>query len=316
MGDKTGIAWTSATWNPLRGCTKVSAGCTYCYAETMAARFAGPSQPYEGTIVDGRWSGKIRLVPEALAQPLRWRRPRRIFVNSMSDLFHPDVPDDYIAAVFGVMAMAWRHTFQVLTKRPERMAKWVSSVTTEQIAIGLRRYDVDFSLDEDQVVATMNYVNGWARWREMPDDGNPCNGTKSRWPLPNVWLGVSVEDQRTAEARIPLLLDAPAAMRFLSCEPLLGKVDLAYSAFNGADSFGTMPGLGWVIVGGESGPKSRPCGVGWIGRIVADCARAKVPCFVKQLGSEPLGCDTLNMRHPKGGDPAEWPEALRVREFP
>ena len=121
---QTSIAWTDETWNPLRGCSRISEGCRHCYAETMAARFSGPGQPYEGTIRNGRWSGNVRIVPEKLGDPLRWTRPRMVFVNSMSDLFHDNVPNEFIAAVFGVIAAAPRHTFQVLTKRPARMLEW------------------------------------------------------------------------------------------------------------------------------------------------------------------------------------------------
>ena len=322
---KTLIEWTRGddgslgrTWNPLRGCTKVSAGCAFCYAEAVAARFSGPGQPYEGVVRDGRWTGTVKLVREHLSDPLRWAKPRRVFVNSMSDLFHEDVPDEYIAAVFGVMAAAPRHTFQVLTKRPERMVRWFS---------GPGR-----AIDWTEAAASW-LDNDGARGALLGSQERAYNARTGGKPLPNVWLGVTVENQHAAEDRIPLLVQAPAAVRFLSVEPLLGPVDLAYAAFNGADSVGTLPGIGWVIVGGESGPHARPCERKWIADVVADCRRADVPVFVKQLGarySDPVNgvagaslqvpADLVRVArrlvHRKGGDPAEWPEALRIQEFP
>ena len=202
MGDKTGISWTDATWNPLRGCSKVSAGCKNCYAETMAARFSGPGQPYEGTIRDGRWNGSIRLVPEKLSEPLRWKRPRRIFVNSMSDLFHDGVPFEYVAAVFGIMAACPQHTFQVLTKRPAR-------------AVEFFKWAEGNNHSHPETIC-LHYSRAYT--------AAPTPGVYS-WPLRNVHLGVSVEDQATADERIPLLLQCPAAVRFASYEPALGPVD-------------------------------------------------------------------------------------------
>ena len=190
MSDKTKIEWTDATWNPVTGCTMVSPGCDHCYAETIAHRFAGTAAYPDGFAVT--------LRPERLDQPLRWRRPRRVFVNSMSDLFHKDVPDEYIACIWAVMALAPQHTFQVLTKRHGRMRSL---------------------LDDDGFIQRVwNEMDGFLPRAKHPDE--------SRWPLPNVWLGVSVEDQQRADLRIPALLDTPAAVRFLSCEPLLRPVDL------------------------------------------------------------------------------------------
>lgn len=184
MSDRSNIEWTDATWNPVTGCTKVSPGCDHCYAETLAERFRDtPGHYYENGF-------DVQLRPEKLDQPLRWTRPRRIFVNSMSDLFHDQVPDEYIAKVFAVMARAEQHTFQLLTKRHGRMRSLLS--------------DDAFP---DAVV------------REL-------GGGLGGWPLPNVWLGVSVENQQWADTRIPALLETPAAVRFLSMEPLLGPVDL------------------------------------------------------------------------------------------
>jgi protein gp37 len=207
MGDNSNIEWTDATWNPVRGCALVSAGCTNCYAMRVAHRFSGDSQPYAGltklTSHGPVWTGDVTLWPDVLDVPLRWRRPRRIFVNSMSDLFHEDVPEEFIDKVFAVMALSPQHTFQILTKRPVRMRDYLLTVQND---------DKDF--------------NRWSNAGVEITD-SPCAVIDDAdWPLPNVWLGVSVEDQATADERIPLLLQTPAAVRFLSCEPLLGPVDL------------------------------------------------------------------------------------------
>lgn len=208
MSDKTSIEWTDATWNPLVGCSRVSAGCQHCYAERHAYRFARQrGSVYEGTArrVNGKptFTGRVNLNPRVLDQPLRWRVPRRIFVNSMSDLFHENVPDQTLDDIFAVMASAPQHTFQVLTKRLERMLDYVGA------PVGTKR-DMSHAL-----------------WRVHGDNPKRVYGAQKGWPLPNVWLGVSVEDQAAADARIPLLLQTPAAVRFLSCEPLLGPIDLS-----------------------------------------------------------------------------------------
>jgi protein gp37 len=255
MSDKSSIEWTEATWNPVTGCNKISPGCAHCYAETLAERFRGvPGHPFEHGF-------DVQLRPEKLTLPLTWKKPRRIFVNSMSDLFHDAVPDEYIDRVFAVMAVASQHTFQVLTKRPARMRAYIAA-------------------------------------RE-PLFGFP-------WPLAHIWLGVSVENQHWARERIPILLQTPAAVRFLSCEPLLGPVDLGQAH---ADQ--RYPGIDWVIVGGESGPKARRMELEWALSLVRQCQSARVPVFVKQLGKHhALRGD------PKGHDLSRWPEDLRVREFP
>ena len=237
MADKTGIEWTDATWNPVTGCTKVSEGCDHCYAETIAHRFAGTKAYPNGF--------DVTLRPERLDQPLRWKRPRKVFVNSMSDLFHKDVPDDYIARVFAVMALAPQHTFQVLTKRPGRMRSLLSSEDFESAVF----------------LATEGRFEGY-----FP------------WPLPNVWLGTSVENQKWADVRIPQLLDTPAAVRFLSCEPLLGPISLV------RDPAHPVEALDWVIVGGESGPGARPMHPEWARRLRDECFVFGVAFHFKQWG--------------------------------
>lgn len=332
MSGPTKIEWTDATWNPIRGCSRVSSGCEHCYAERQASRFSGPGQPFEGLARDGRWTGRVELIPEKLSEPLRWRKPRRVFVNSMSDLFHEGLTFEDVAAIFGVMAASPTHTFQVLTKRPAAMRRWFDRVESQ-------------GESPDTVVQRQAF-------RKIGEGFplHPVKGTlKSHpWPLPNVHLGVSVEDQATADVRIPLLLQTPAAVRFVSVEPMLGPVDIDQmwiplwwrpspsTALASGMVTPDMPAwtriggaaLDWVIVGGESGPNARPCEVGWIRSIVEQCRAAMVPCFVKQLGARPydlagdhmcpngdvpVGC-YLDITDRKGSDPAEWPADLRVRE--
>jgi protein gp37 len=263
----TGIEWTDETWNPTVGCTKITAGCKHCYAEGMHARLTAMgvekyAEPFR----------RVRPWPAALEQPLQWTRPRRIFVNSMSDLFHEDLPLEYIGQVFDVMQRAPQHTFQVLTKRSGRLAEVAAALP---------------------------------------------------WPG-NVWMGVSVENAGQIE-RIHDLARVPAAVRFLSLEPLLGRISAL-----------PLDGIHWVIGGGESGPGARECNVDWIRDIMARCALAQVPFFLKQLGAncidyvgqivgaagqvddsdEGIFSHYRRLRDRKGGDPSEWPEYLRVREWP
>ncbi len=291
MSDNSDIEWTDATWNPTRGCTKISPGCKNCYAETFAERFRGVlGHPYEQGF-------DPRLAPHKLDAPLRWRDPRRVFVNSMSDLFMDEVTDDYVAAVFGVMAYARWHTFQVLTKRAARMRlwhEWIQKAAPDGSDVA---YCAETAYEKVSEVSVTE---------KTPLDGRVI--LDAQWPLPNVHLGVSVEDRKYGLPRIEHLRETPAALRFLSIEPLLedlGRIDLR--------------GIGWVIVGGESGQRARPLNIGWI-RNVVDQARAQgVPVFVKQLGAKPTqesGLVPLRLKHRKGNDPSEWPEDLNVREFP
>ena len=338
MADRTKIEWSEATWNPVTGCTKVSEGCRHCYAEALAPKvFAGQTVTLElfddelaETVVRPRRFTDVRTHPDRVDKPLHWRKPRRVFVNSMSDLFHEDVPDEFIDQVFGMMALSPRHTFQVLTKRPERMRDYFAK-QRQQIIAGA------------PASATTQW-HIWAAASGMCDGANPpigwtWNRDGSRihgpWPLPNVWLGVSCENQETADERIPLLLDTPAAVRFVSAEPLLGAVDftrlreaelgLLYNTLSGigrwAPDDAGGPRIDWIITGGESGPEARPCDVAWIRSIRDQCAAASVPLFVKQFGafsSLVVGGEkcTVPLADPKGGDPSEWPEDLRVREWP
>jgi protein gp37 len=287
MGQNSKIEWTDATWNPVRGCSRVSEGCRNCYAERTAARFAIPGSVEAGNFVgyvetvNGHpaWTGKVDLIESKLEEPLRWKKPRRVFVNSMSDLFHESLSVRQIARVFSVMAEAGQHDYQILTKRAERLLVILAEIEA--------------------------YVREeWERF----------DGGRFTWPLPNVWLGVSVEDQVTADKRIPFLLQTLAAVRFVSYEPALGPVDFARlyghvsiggavdlcvdalrglytAAWKGRDSLPdrrlSERGAGkldWIIAGGESGPGARPASPRWFRDVRDQCAGAGVAFFFKQWG--------------------------------
>jgi protein gp37 len=256
MADNTGIEWTDATWNPVTGCDEVSPGCDHCYAKTLAERFRGTPGHYFENGFD------VQLRPERLDQPLRWKRPRMIFVNSMSDLFHKDIPDEFIARVFAVMALAPQHTFQVLTKRHGRMRSLLSD----------REFPGAVLRARDQ------YDTSLAPARQKP------RATFLNWPLSNVWLGVSVEDQARANLRIPALFDTPAAVRWISAEPLLGPVDLSEVWWARPNGMSFSTALNWVVVGGESGRGARPMQPAWARSLRDQCASAGVPFLFKQWG--------------------------------
>ena len=318
MGDKSGIEWCDATWNPATGCTKVSAGCDHCYAESEAHRRWG-----------GRPFGKVQFHEDRLALPLRWQRRRRIFVNSMSDLFHPKITDGQIMRVLDVMFRAHRHTFLVLTKRPERMRRFMRAwgdVSGEDFAKpklvrGPEATRLAHPSPRGQLFADMLEAMGTPPPGAAYPTFDGMEGMNG-WPAypVNTWLGVSIEDQKTADQRVPVLLDTPAALRFLSVEPLLGPVELnaAHLPQRGAanrtrDDATTID---WVIVGGESGPAARPCDTAWIRRIVDQCTEAGVPVFVKQLGRRPTGDALDGDAGPKGGNFEAFPADLRRREMP
>jgi len=297
---KSAIEWTDETWNPVVGCSIVSPGCTNCYAMKLAGRRLKNTPKYKGLTQGSKsgpvWNGQVRLWEKALLDPLHWRKGRKIFVNSEGDLFHESIPDEWIDRVFAVMALCPQHTFQVLTKRAERMCAYFHD---DQLGHRIMRH-----------------------WLPMAGFG------KSFYlPLPNVWLGVSTERQQEADERIPLLLQTPAAVIFISAEPLIGPIDL--SVIHGPNTpkvghplidIGVMKlieRLDWVIVGGESGPSARPFNIEWADNLIAQCSAADVPCFVKQLGSMPMSDGyPLELCDRKGGDEAEWPERLNVRQFP
>jgi len=290
MSDRSGIEWTDASWNPVTGCTEVSAGCDRCYAKTLAERFRGTSGHYYENGFD------FRLRPEKLDQPLRWRRPRRIFVNSMSDLFHDSVPDEYIARVFAVMSYAYRHTFQLLTKRHARMRSLLSSPRFVDL------FDREFCKIPD-----------WNDRYPALDFARPGHVYHlADGPLSNVHMGVSAENQQWADIRIPALRETPAAVRWISAEPLLGPIDLSrwitrdgymreYSGHHTMCAVGSSGGcfvpwcdcpchyepvdrLHWVVVGGESGLGARPMHPDWARNLRNQCQIAGVPFLFKQWG--------------------------------
>lgn len=287
MSTTSKIEWTDATWNVVTGCEKVSPGCDNCYAETFAERWRGIPDHHFETGFD------VTLRPERMNLPLSWKKPRKVFVNSMSDLFHKDIPDSYIAQVFATMARTPQHTYQILTKRHGRMRSLIGSLIDGGQSL------LEAAPDEETALALYDTV----------------------WPLPNVWLGVSVEDQKRADLRIPALVDTAAAVRFLSCEPLLGPVDLTrwmpaghaswqcqgsgcrrfYAGplqqhcpdcgregyWTGSHTGNGRPNgqpIGWVIAGGESGHGARPMSPDWARALRDQCAAAQVPFLFKQWG--------------------------------
>lgn len=295
---ETKIEWCDYTFNPWTGCTKVSPGCANCYAEPIAQRFSL-----------GSWgpSGVRKIASESYwEQPFRWNRAaakagerRKVFCASMADVFEerPELREPRLR-MFSIIGKTRHLDWLLLTKRPHFAFEHWPLFAGYWAGVMPKEY-----------------------WQEISDGGRP-----TPTEMPNVWLGVSVEDQKRADERIPLLLQTPASLRFASVEPLLGPVNLRM-----------LGGLDWVIVGGESGPKARPCNVEWIRSIIRQCEAANVACFVKQLGSRPLrrrevilddgqSLDDLlpqhsvatgkSLRDRKGGDPSEWPDDLRVRQFP
>jgi protein gp37 len=266
MGDKTGIEWTESTWNPLAGCSHVGPECENCYAARESAGRFQNHPLYKGLTFAGKFNGNIRLAPDRLTQPLSWGRGRRIFVNSMSDLFHPRVPTEYIAEVFAVMVLARRHQFQVLTKRPTRMARLLASDSFQDMVDGCRPQRSPLSL--------------------MPD-----------WPASNIWLGVSIGINGSVW-RADKLRQAPAAIRFISAEPLLEALpDL------------NLNGIDWLIAGGESGLNARPMHPDWARDLRDRCQAQGVAFHFKQHGEylsalvedDPTFGGGRAFNHPLGG---------------
>lgn len=283
MAGKSNIEWTGHTWNPLAGCSVMSPGCKKCYAMRLAKRLGAMGNPlYAGLTQDSNggavWTGEMRKAPRhTLLEPLRRKKPTVYFVNSMSDLFHENVPDEWIDEIFAVMALSPRHTYQVLTKRSERMRSAVLRIG-KSIDI-LERHAREF---------------GWTLKFEGVGLVN--------WPLPNVWLGVSTERQQEADKRISHLVETPAAVRFISAEPLLGLINLF--DFIGPwgptpQSLQAPPQLDWVIVGGESGHGHRPMEPEWAYSLRDQCVSAGVPVFIKQMaGKKPIPDDLARREFP------------------
>ncbi len=307
MADKSKIQWLEggATWNPIRGCSHAGVGCVNCYAEKQAARWAGPGGPYEGLVRDGKWTGDVRFILPHLDDPLRWQRPRRIFVNSMSDLFHAKVVDNQIDDIWARMLLAPQHTFLVLTKRIARAKAYLTNPDLYR-----------------RILRSADRVRA-----ERPHLADIPISDPGRFPASWIHLLASCSVQEEVDNAVPLLLQTPAAVRGLSLEPLCEPVMFPRDC------------LDWVIVGGESGPGARPCRAEWIRGMVYQCRAMDVPLYVKQLGSlclvdhkylkpmpwprgtlfsstEPHTDIRVELDHPKGGNPAEWPAELNVREYP
>ncbi|MCG6115057.1 MAG: phage Gp37/Gp68 family protein [Mesorhizobium sp.] len=326
MADHSSIEWTEATWNPITGCSLASAGCRHCYAARLAATRLKHHPSRKGlarlnAAGEAKFTGELRFNEEWLTQPLRWRRPRMIFVVAHGDLFHENVPDEWIDRIFAVMALAPQHTFQVLTKRSKRMRAYVSDWELKEL---LRIRLTEAGKSRDDLV----------------------------WPLPNVWLGVSCEDQATATARIPDLLATPAAIRFVSAEPLLGKIDfskiaqpnMGFGPFwlnalqagemgwysdeaatkpTEADplAFSGDPAIDWIIVGGESGENARPMHPDWARSIRDQCKAAATAFFFKQWGSwaparvQPSGTPGRYAIATAGPQSSFWPAHVTQTDF-
>lgn len=335
MSVQSKIEWTHATWNPIRGCTRVSPGCGGpgdqggCYAERMAARFSKPSQWGHGyaEMRDGkpRWTGRVELIRDNLITPLRWGKPKKIFANSTSDLFHEALPDDEIACVYAYMCAAYWHTFQVLTKRPDRAQKLLSSDKFREMICSYLLMTVT---DAGELGLYDPLARRTDDWRAQ------CPDPTETWPLVNVWHGTSAERQPEADERIPRVLETPAAIRFVSAEPLLGAVDLkqylfwiqCQDCFRGrtrvsghffdekcpvcAGTGTEKRGLDWVIVGGESGPRARHCHPDWVRSIRDACQAAGVPFFFKQWGEwapgDAFGLISDGPIHDRHGKVRDW----------
>jgi protein gp37 len=268
----TTIEWTDATWNPTTGCDRISRGCDNCYALNMSRRLKAMGQAKYQTDGNPATSGPgfgLAVHPDTLAEPLRWRKPRTVFVNSMSDLGHARVPRAFLAQVWAVMALTPQHTYQILTKRPERLARVLT----------------------DEFRRVVRHLNGQ----------HATVGGIVQWPLANVWVGASVEDADVLH-RIDALRRIPAAVRFVSAEPLLGPLDDI-----------DLTGIDWLIAGGESGPGARPMDLDWVRGLRDRCAESGTALFVKQLGSH---WEAAAGRRGKGGDMQYWPAGLRIREYP
>lgn len=340
---------TGVTWSPVTGCSSISEGCTHCWAERMSKRLAGrhgyprneavcpicgesydrvepfcPEHP--NTKLERTSSFDVTLHPDKLDAPLHWKKPRTVFVCSMSDLFHEDVPDEYIASVFGVMALARHHTFMVLTKRPTRMLELLTGYLSPDELWGWR----------DEMIRkfnpwrpTFDWLSGGG-YQDTAHPGNPAFiehlplefYPEPDDPLSNVWLGVTAENQKRADERIPLLLQCPAAVRFVSIEPMLEKIDLpdihvlgvhhqlttghqvlfgsAYGKRAECLTCGVLHGLDWVIVGGETGPGARTMDPGWAREIKRQCQEAGTPFFFKQMSKKAPIPDDLMVR--------QWPQ--------
>lgn len=306
----TKISWSNETWNCITGCTRVSEGCINCYAEKISWRLQNnpkTKEAYYNTVKmtsSGKvlWTGNINLLPNKLTLPLSWKKPRMIFTNSMSDLFHDGVPDDYLDALFGIMWITPQHIYQNLTKRPKRMKEYITNRMVDKtrwfmmIKDAWYKYNILTNKLNDKLIMKLTVGN------ELPQ---------------HIGLGISCEDQATADERIPILTSTPAQFRFLSCEPLLENIDLSRQH---------LDKIHWVICGNESGPNTRIGHLDWLLYIVRQCKQYEfhncIPVFVKQLGSNPVASfegkdiSLTYIKDKKGADINEFPAFLKFQEFP
>ncbi len=302
----TKIEWTDETWNPTRGCSRVSEGCRNCYAERMAARNLpgnrSPTAPTASfaiyTEFGPRWTGRVELIESKLTEPLHWKKPRRVFVNSMSDLFHESLPTRDIVRCFAVMNLTPWITYQILTKRAKRVAAVIDAWMESNVK-----------------------GCAWEMLGRIPKYNHQYlnfNSNTRPWPLTNVHLGFSAEDQLNYDNRREYMeyLAQKGWLTFCSYEPALGPIDFGFFE-PGRPAFSL---LRWVIIGGESGPQARPCRLNWIESTRDQCQAAGVPLFVKQVGSRPIGdiadLTWITQLDSKGGNWEVWPSDLRIREFP
>ena len=297
------IQWTDETWNPIVGCSRISEGCKNCYAAETAksARLQQFSQ-YKSV---SKWDGKVEFLESQLIKPLSWKKPKKIFICSMSDLFHENIPDAWIDKIFAVMVLCPQHTFQILTKRPTRMLKYFSGEE--------RLLDINFEISNI-----------------LGEDFTEAESKLLKLPLPNAWIGVTVENQKAADERIPLLMEIPAVVRFLSCEPLLESLDLSrflpiewsetaedwIQSWLGTESYSTNDYPNWIIVGLESGSNARRCDLQAVHTIINQCQTAKVKVFCKQLGTVWAKESGTYKQDRKGGSPELWDKSFNVQEFP
>lgn len=299
MGDKTAISWVKnpdgsqgATWVPLTGCTPASEGCRRCFAARLASTRLSKVPAYAGLTKDGKWTGEVRLLPERLDQPWRWRKPRGIFLADMADLFHPNVPDHFVARCFAIMQMCQRHTFYVLTKRAERLASWTNEWNTEKCGEALFEHGPHLRVISDKTHERV--------WRDIVPP--------LQWPPPNVVVGVTVENQKWAERRIPHLLKAKAALRFISCEPKLGDIGFSGKRMEWLTplkdydpGLNRTPRIDWVIIGGMNDVDADEFDIDGARSLIRQCQDAETSVFLKQLGSRPV-------EH----EPSKWPKHVRL----
>lgn len=315
MSEHTKIEWADHSWSPWRGCTQVSPGCANCYAETLSRR---------NPAVLGEWGrGRPRVLAKNWNDPLRWQArtamdmPSPRVFPSLCDWLDEEVPLEWFARFLDLIHQTPSLTWLLLTKRPDSWGRRVEAV--------VRWCDANDCKDPATGCSNLPVRNMLADWLALSQ------------PPPNVWFGISVEDQIRADERIPWLMKIPARLRWLSLEPLLGPVDLRFEDVSDGMIVRRFPSIDWLVIGGESGSGARRCSVEWIRGLMSQGRASGVPVFVKQLGARPRtrtatdlpewssgrsfvkaheGAYLHTIHHPKGGDPMEWPEDLRVREYP